>query len=303
MNKNRNEKRNYKVDNAIIMAAGMSSRLAPLSFERPKALFDVKGEVLLERQIRQLKETGIDEIIVVVGYKKEMFAYLIEKFQVKLVENPDYLVRNNHSSLYAAREYLKNSYICSADNYFTNVLFEPYEENTFYSAVYEEGKTNEWCLDTDEQGRIRQVTIGGEDEWVMHGHAFFTEDFSKQLIPYLTEAYFSEKAADLFWEEIYMEHLDTMSMYKKEFARDLILEFDNLEDLREFDEKYKNHSGCLVMKKICEKIKCEEKELENIKPIIEQSKVSGITFLHGGKQYSFDYHSAALHAYEYNAVS
>lgn len=42
----------YKVDNAIIMAAGVSSRFAPLSYEKPKALTVVKGEVLIERQIR-----------------------------------------------------------------------------------------------------------------------------------------------------------------------------------------------------------------------------------------------------------
>ena len=46
----------YKVENAIIMAAGLSSRFAPLSYEKPKALITVKGEVLIERQIRQLKE-------------------------------------------------------------------------------------------------------------------------------------------------------------------------------------------------------------------------------------------------------
>ena len=54
----------YKVDNAVIMAAGTASRFAPLSYERPKALIEVKGEVLIERQIRQLQEAGISEIII-----------------------------------------------------------------------------------------------------------------------------------------------------------------------------------------------------------------------------------------------
>ena len=49
-----------KVDNAIIMAAGTSSRFAPLSFERPKALIEVRGEILIERQIRQLRKDGIE---------------------------------------------------------------------------------------------------------------------------------------------------------------------------------------------------------------------------------------------------
>ena len=107
-----------KVDNAVIMAAGISSRFAPISFEKPKALIKVKNEILIERQIRQIQEAGIQEIIVVVGYKKEQFSYLQEKFGVVIVENPEYAVRNNNGSIYAVRKYLKNSYICSADNYF-----------------------------------------------------------------------------------------------------------------------------------------------------------------------------------------
>ena len=46
----------YRVKNAIIMAAGMSSRFAPLSYEIPKGLLQVKGERLIEREIRQLQE-------------------------------------------------------------------------------------------------------------------------------------------------------------------------------------------------------------------------------------------------------
>lgn len=66
----------YPVDNAVILAAGTSSRFAPLSYEKPKGLITVRGEVLIERQIRQLKEAGIQEILIVVGYQKEKFEYL-----------------------------------------------------------------------------------------------------------------------------------------------------------------------------------------------------------------------------------
>ena len=51
--------------NAIIMAAGMSSSFAPLSLETPKALLNVKDEIMIERQIGQLREAGIDEIVIV----------------------------------------------------------------------------------------------------------------------------------------------------------------------------------------------------------------------------------------------
>ena len=74
----------YQVTNAIIMAAGTASRFAPLSYEKPKGLAVVKGEVLIERQIRQLKEAGIEQIILVVGYKKEEFYYLGNKYEVTI---------------------------------------------------------------------------------------------------------------------------------------------------------------------------------------------------------------------------
>ena len=72
----------YEVQNAIIMAAGMSTRFAPFSYERPKGAFEVKGEVLVERQIRQLQEAGITDITLVVGYLKEAFFYLEDKYGV-----------------------------------------------------------------------------------------------------------------------------------------------------------------------------------------------------------------------------
>ena len=79
----------HKVDNAVIMAAGTASRFAPLSYEMHKALITVKGEVLIERQIRQLKEAGVPEIYIVTGYKSEQFEYLKEKFGVHLVHNSE----------------------------------------------------------------------------------------------------------------------------------------------------------------------------------------------------------------------
>ena len=72
----------HEIENAIILAAGMSTRFVPLSFEKPKGLLKVKGQVLIERQILQLREKGIDEIIIVVRYMKEQFKYLIDKFGV-----------------------------------------------------------------------------------------------------------------------------------------------------------------------------------------------------------------------------
>ena len=114
----------HVVENAVILAAGVSSRFVPLCFEKPKGLLEVKGEVLIERQIRQLMEAGITKIYIVVGFMKEKFSYLEEKFGVKLIETMDYRIRNNHASVWAAKDVLGNTVISSSDLYFNkNIIF------------------------------------------------------------------------------------------------------------------------------------------------------------------------------------
>lgn len=280
--------------NAIIMAAGMSTRFVPLSMEMPKALLPVKGEVLIERQIGQLKEAGISEIIVVTGYLKEQFDYLAKRFGITLIENPVYQDRNNHSTLYAAKNYLRDTFICSGDNYFTENVFMEKSSRSYYAAVYEEGDTDEWCLTADGEGKIQDVVIGGRASWVMKGHAYFTAEFSGKFIPYLEKAYGAPECANQFWEEIYMEHIGELELYIRRYENRIIEEFDSIEELREFDEIYKEKSGSRILRCISETLGCREKDLKEIKPVKEQSKVTGCSFRCGKRHYRYLFDTGIL---------
>ena len=229
----------YKVDNAIIMAAGMASRFAPISDECPKALLEVKGEILIERQIRQLIEAGVPQIIIVVGYMKERFAYLKDKFGVIIIENPEYTTRNNHSSIYAVRKYLKNSYICSADNYFPTNPFREEEKEAFYASIHIDGPTKEWCITTDDKGDITEVVVGGADAWIMMGHVFWTKEFSEQFLEILERDYDKEEIKNQLWEAIYIENITQLHLKMKKYKTNEIHEFDSLEELKEFDKNYR----------------------------------------------------------------
>ena len=81
--------------NAIILAAGFGMRMVPINTEVPKAFLEINGEPLIERIIKQLKDVGINDITIVVGYMKERFEYLIDDFGVDLIVNPDYSGKNN----------------------------------------------------------------------------------------------------------------------------------------------------------------------------------------------------------------
>lgn len=280
----------YKVDSAIIMAAGMSSRFVPLSYEMPKALLKVRGEILIERQIRQLQQSGIQQIVVVIGYKKEQFMYLKDKFGVILVENLEYNIRNNHSSIYWAREYISNSFICSADNYFLYNPFESYVSESYYSALYTDGKTNEWCMQEDENNHIISVHIGGENAWYMIGHVFWSQEFSAKFLEILVNEYDLPRTQDLLWESIFVEHLHELPMKMRKYVDNMIFEFDSIEELRTFDPIYENCSGSSILADIAKYLKCDERELVDFTPEKnDDGEVKGFTFQAPSGKYRYIY--------------
>ena len=282
-----------KVDNAIIMAAGTSSRFAPLSYEKPKALIEVRGEVLIERQIRQLREAGIEKVVVVTGYKAEQFEYLKDKYGVVLINNPYYLTRNNNSSIYAAREYIKNSYICSSDNYFITNPFESDVDESYYAAVYIEGETGEWCISED-GGWIKDVKVGGRDSWVMLGHVFWSESFSRSFLHILEDEYEWPETADKLWETIYIEHINELPMKIRKYPADFIFEFDTLDELREFDTSYITNTRSEILKKVAGELGVEEKEIRSVKAFKDKDNAAaGFTF-ETGKKYKYYYKTEAM---------
>lgn len=279
----------HKVNNAVILAAGMSSRFVPLNYDLPKGLLVVKGETLIERQIRQLNEKGITEIIIVVGYMKEKFEYLTKKYNVILIEAIDYKEKNNYASVYAARKYLKNTIITSSDLYFEQNIFQTYAYDSYYCTIYIPGKTAERGIETDDDDKIIDTFYGDRcyDIWVTLGHAFFSKDFSQNIIELIEQNYLTPESAGLFWADIQDRHIDKLYMYAKRCPEDIIFEFDSLEELREFDEKYLVDSGSTVLKQICKRLGVEERNITAIESM-KDLKMSMFKFRCRGDVYICD---------------
>jgi len=277
----------YKVDNAVIMAAGMSTRFAPLSYEEPKALLRVKGEILIEREIKQLREAGIKDITVVVGYMKEKLFYLADQFHVNIIVNEDYYRYNNPSSLILAADKLKNTYICSSDDYFPENVFEPYVYHSYYAAVYAPGKTDEYCMKTNRSGRITGVTIGGSASWYMLGHVYFSAEFSRNFKKILREEYVSPETKARLWEDLYAKHVRELTLYIRKYGADEIHEFDSLDELREFDSSYIDNVNSRIFTNIRNVLKCRDSEITDIHPI--KTGLTNVSFLFSckGKKYVY----------------
>ena len=277
----------YKVNNAVILAAGMSTRFAPLSYEKPKGLLNVKGEVLIERQIKQLHSVGIKDITLVVGYMKEKMFYLEEKYGVEIVVNEDYYRYNNTSSMILVADKLSNTYICSSDNYFEKNPFEKYVYKGYYSSVYEEGETDEYCITVDKKDRIIDAKIGGSDTWVMLGHVYFDREFSNKFSSILREEYKKQAVKEGLWEDLYIKFISELDLRIRRYSKDVIREFDSLEELREFDKDYLKNTNSRILNNISNILECKEEEIEQISPIKAGLTNTSFKFTVSGKQYVY----------------
>ena len=275
--------------NAIIMAAGTASRFVPLSAERPKGLLEVKGEILIERQIRQLQEAGISDITIVVGYKAEMFEYLKEKFGVSIVLNEDYYRYNNTSSVIRVLDKLGNTYICSSDNYFPENVFMEDPSQSYYSALYAEGETNEYCLTIDAEDNITKVAVGGHDAWYMIGHVYFSEDFSKAFKQLLAAEYEKEETKQGYWEDVYIRYINELPLMQvHRYKEHDIEEFDSIDELRLFDESYILDTRSSVVKTIANEMNCTETELSKFTRIKHEGDYLLFSFQKGSDTYCYN---------------
>ncbi|WP_432647510.1 phosphotransferase [Mitsuokella sp.] len=278
----------YKVDNAVILAAGSASRFIPLSLEQPKALYEVKGERLIERQIQQLLEAGIDDITIVLGYKKEMFQYLKEKYPVKFVFNPSYNIKNNIESLYLCRDRLKNTYICVCDSYFSENPFNAYEYDSFYAGYSTAHKEDEMFAICDPVGRIVDMQKSMDRGYVLLGHSFWKASFAKKFLELAGLDHDIGKYDNMFWEWLVKDNLSILPpFYFKEYEKGMIHEFDYFEQLREFDRHYLEYSHSEIIRNIKLVFRCDEEDVVDFRPVSEGMTNTSFIFKIQGTDYIY----------------
>ena len=255
--------------NAIILAAGKSNRFAPFTYEKPKGLFCVKGELLIERQIEQLLESGVKEIYVVIGYMKEKFFYLEQKYGVKLIVNNEFGKKGNLYSLYMAREHLSNTFICCADHYFTENPFNDFNFNnhSYRACTYIKGKFREFGVDVSDANVITYSAAGGHDSFAQVGHAYFNEHFSTVFKNLMEKEISDFGIGAMFWEEFYAKHIRQLTLYCKEYEAGTILEFENIDDLRRFDSEFLLNVDSEIISNISNSLHCDPNDIKNIKII------------------------------------
>lgn len=223
--------------NAIILAAGMGTRLRPLTEDTPKCLVKVNGIPIIERQIAFLKEKGIQDITIVSGYKAKRLDYLKSKQGVDIVFNKNYAQYNNIYSLYLVLDRFEDTYVIEGDVWMKQNCFRTDLKVSTYLACWKESYQNEWGLLTDNEQNVKSIQIGDGSGYLMSGISYWIKTDCILLKEKLRLKIENENFQDLYWDTIVLEVMNNLTI-KLLPVKDLY-EIDTVDELRQIEK------GCL----------------------------------------------------------
>lgn len=224
---------------SLILAAGLGSRLAPITNEKPKSLVPVNGKPILFQQIENLHENGITDIVIVSGYKADILEQAVhEKYpEIQIIESVDYATTNNMYSAYIARKEIGNNdfLMMNADVFYdASVITELIACKASNAIVTDIGTYMEESMKVVEQnGRIAQISkeIAKADALgsSIDVYKFSTEGgqaFFSKCAEYIED----EKERKL-WSEVALNDILKEVEFKACPLKGRWLEIDNHEDL------------------------------------------------------------------------
>ena len=265
---------------AVILAAGAGMRMIPLNMEVSKGLLEVNGEVLIERLIRQLQEVGIRKIYVVVGFMKEKYEYLMDAYDVELIVNPEYAVKNNLHSLYLAREHLTNAYVIPCDSWCSH---NPFSREELYS----------WYMVTDRFDHDSSVRVSHKGELMvvpkgtagnsMIGICYLTQPDSDTVCTRLEAMDAEPRYDDVFWEET-LRDKGRMIVPARLMDAGEIVSIKTFEQLRELDSQ-SDHLKSEAIRTICDALHADMEEITQVTVLKKGMTNRSFLFSCKGKRY------------------
>ena len=211
---------------AIILAAGKGSRLTPMTLIKPKPLLKINGKTLLENMIGILKSNGVDDIVVVTGYKHELFDEYEEKLGFRKIVYNDYATKNSSASLkFVIDEIEKGSIILNGDLYLKNTFFSYIRPNLsqFLAQKIVEGITS-WGYIVDSNFKLLEIDTNATNGYGDGIAVFDNEEDLKILKEELINT-----PNDEYWEYCILRSIDKINFYAFNYD-DLYVEIDSFRD-------------------------------------------------------------------------
>ena len=226
---------------ALILAAGVSRRLYPQTYNTPKCLLEVGGKPIINYQLEALSELGINDITMIVGYHREMLVESVEKnfpeINFKFIVNHHYFETNTAYSVYVGKEALRDQHLLmNADVVYPKELL---------SKLYHSSFENVLAVDIKSCGREEVKVIDGgqnmisaigkdliEDKCLGEfiGVAKFSSEFMKEFVNALGQLIEAGGKNDYFEAGI-EQLLEKQLVYYVDVSEYPCLEIDFVEDL------------------------------------------------------------------------
>ena len=276
----------HRVRNAIILAAGICSRCAPISYDYPKALVEVRGERLIDRQIRQLLTAGITDITVVVGHMKEKFEYLREKYGVSFVEAPLYAVTNNIVSLAQAADRIGNTYILLSDQFFTVNPFERYVYRSYYATTLKTSG-DDWVMETNPEGVVVDMITDADSGEKLQGPCYVDAETGAALVKAIEDTIADGKNTDQYWEYAWYLNSDKMSIVTRYYPQGVVNHFKTMDDLMAFDDSYLLHVDSQALRNICGVLECKPEDIHGCANLPGGQTNYACSFYVGDERYAY----------------
>lgn len=229
---------------AIILAAGMASRLRPLTLTTPKSLLKVGERSLLQRSMDALIANGVKEFCIVTGYLHEMIEDFVQKqyadsIKVTFIYNKVYETTNNIYSLWLARPFAEGEEVLLLDS---DLLYDPQivarvlatDAPNVLTLIRHELGEEEMKVVTDAQGSIKEISktcnpadAAGESLGIEKMGVAYTKALYKELEPMMNE----EHLENVFYERAFERLIPQGHTYKVLDVTELFsCELDTIED-------------------------------------------------------------------------
>ncbi len=258
---------------AVLLADDAAPAFAPLSYERPIACARVRGEVLAERVIFQLRAAGVRDITLVTGYRADDLSYLAEKCGVALLPNPEYFRRGSLASLALALAEggmgEAGLFVLPAASYFVRNAFTQLPSRSTITAA-DGGCACPRAL-ADEGGRVREILPPGkqrEGSLPLRGYVYFTCEDAARLAELLREPAEERDPAESIFDFL-ARHTADLPLDLRALPREDLPPLETVDDLRALDPGVLSRSACPIIANICQALSCREEELSGFAPVTQ----------------------------------
>lgn len=217
-----------KPKNAIILADDLGLGMLTVDKDVPVGLLKINGKVIIERLIEQLQEAEIMNIDIIVGFRKEKYEYLKEKYPVNLIYQEGHAYQASFHSLKLVSHKLANSYILPGNIWAEKNPFTKDESYSWYGIL--DTVDNYSTVRLKQQNSLVKVEEGRAGN-TMTGMAYLLEE-EAEFLEHKIKTNKEKKQNDKIWESVLFDEEEENRIYPKVFSSNEIYLINDYQQLQ-----------------------------------------------------------------------